>query len=50
MVSDHNDYQINKMFRKKPSVKKVLLIVFWNTKGLISIDFFEEDLEGVLVV
>ena len=36
------DSQVKKKFREQYSVKKVMLTVFWDMKGLITIDFLEK--------
>ena len=38
----HTDSSVKKMFLARTSVKKVMLTVFWDMKGLISIDFLEK--------
>ena len=39
--SSWSDYPIKKMFQSQYVVKKVILTVFWDMKGPISIDVYE---------
>ena len=38
----HTDFPEKKKFSMQRSIKKVMLKVFWNMKGLITVDFHEE--------
>ena len=37
----HTNYPVKKKFPEQWSVKKVMLILFWDMKGLMNIDFLE---------
>ena len=42
MLRKHTDFFGKKKFRAQQSVKKVMLTVFWDMKGPITIDFLEK--------
>ena len=44
MVWKYTDSPLKKKFRKQRSVKKVTLILFWDMKEPIAIDFLEKGL------
>ena len=39
----HTDSQVKNEFLAQPSVKKVMMTVFWDMKWPITIDFLEKD-------
>ena len=42
MERKRTDFPVKEKFCAQQSVKKVMLIVFWDMKGLITIDFLEK--------